>query len=239
MAERFGVEVTAKLYGQTECCPLSFSPLSDWTSDNPTSCGRAAPDLDVAIVDDNDAPVANGTAGEIVARALSPHALFQGYWDNPDATANAFRDGWYHTGDAGIIHEDGTLSFVDRKKDVIRRRGENISSIELEGAILAYPPIADVAVFAVKSDMLEDEVMATLALRDGETATPEELFAFFKDNLPYFAVPRYVDLGGEIPRNALNRVMKNVLQDRGVTTTTWDFKALGLVVGREERRGAS
>jgi crotonobetaine/carnitine-CoA ligase len=239
MAERYGVLVTAKLYGQTECCPVTFSRLDDWSSDNPTSCGRSAPDLEVVILDDDDQPVPAGTPGEIVAKPLDPYALFAGYWDNDEATAKAFKGGWYHTGDAGIIHEDGTLSFVDRKKNVIRRRGENISSIELESAILTFEPVADVAVFAVQADMLEDEVMATITLREGASTTPEELFAFFKSNLPYFAVPRYVDLEGEIPRNALNRVMKHVLQERGITATTLDFTEMGLVVNRRERRGAA
>ncbi len=239
VTERFGSEVTAALYGQTECCPLTFSPLRERASTNPFTCGRANPGLEVAILDDDDVAVPTGQPGEIVAKAIDRHALFGGYWKNPEATEGAFRGGWYHTGDAGILEADGTLTFVDRKKNVIRRRGENISSIELESAIATFPKVADVAVFAIRSEMLEDEVMATITLHEGESTTPEELFAFFKENLPYFAIPRYVDLSGEIPRNALNRVMKNILQDRGVTDTTLDFTELGLVVGRQERRGAS
>ncbi len=238
LAARLGITVTAQQYGQTECCPVTYSPYTE-ESTNPSSCGRPAPDLDVAVVDEDDRPVPAGAIGEIMARARGPHAMFAGYWRDPDATARAFRGGWYHTGDAGLIADDGTLTFVDRKKNVIRRRGENISSVELEAAILGCPGVADVTVFPIASDLVEDEVMATIVLAEGCDATPGDLFAYFKGNVPYFAIPRYVDVVDSLPRNAMNRVMKHVLQERGVTAATWDFNELGLVVGRTERRGGS
>jgi crotonobetaine/carnitine-CoA ligase len=237
LADRFGVRVTAMLYGQTECVPVTYSPLRDGgNTTNPKSCGRPAPDLDLQIVDDESHPVAVGQTGEIIVRPKSPYALFAGYWRNQEATDKAFAGGWYHTGDAGILEDDGSLTFMDRMKDVIRRRGENISSLEVELAIAALPKIADVAVFAIPSPMIEDEVMATIRLEGGAETTPEELFGMLKTNLPYFTIPRYVDIGGEIPRNALDRIMKSKLKERGVTATTWDFNALGLVVERSERR---
>lgn len=237
LSERYGVKVTAMLYGQTECVPLTYSPLSDAANTtNLKSCGRPAPDLDVRIVADDGQPVSTGQTGEIIVKPKAQYGLFAGYWRNQEATEKAFAGGWYHTGDAGILEDDGSLTFMDRKKDVIRRRGENISSLEVETAILALPKIADVAVFAVPSGMIEDEVMATIKLDEGEKITPDELFAMFRRNLPYFAIPRYVDIGAEIPRNALNRVMKSNLKDRGVTSTTLDFESLGLVVERANRR---
>lgn len=237
ISERFDVEVSASVYGQTECCPLTYSPLNDRSLLIPTSCGRAADDLEVAIVDDEGKPAAPGQMGEIVALPLSRFALFDGYWGNPEATEEAFRDGWYHTGDVGMLHEDQTLTFLDRKKNVIRRRGENISSTELEAAICCHPQIAEAAVFSVPSELLEDEIMAVVTTRPGERLEPEELFEFFQTQLPYFAVPRYVDVIDEIPRNALEKVMKTDLQKRGVTDTTWDFPAMGLVIASAMRRG--
>ena len=128
------------------------------------------------------------------------------------------------------------MTFVDREKDALRRRGENVSSIELESAIVAHPKIAEAAVHAVPSPLTEDDIKACLVLVPGEEVTAEELFAFFKDRLPYFAVPRYVEVVPQLPRNATLRVMKHVLRDRGITPETWDLEALGLTVRRDERR---
>lgn len=239
LAERFGVEVTASLYGQTECCPVTYDALGSKDSSNTTSCGRAPSDLEIAIVDDDGHPLSAGEAGEIIARPLNRYAVFDGYWRNEEATKRAFRDGWYHTGDVGRLVSDGTLSFIDRKKNVIRRRGENVSSMELENAIAAHPKVEDAAVFPIPSEFIEDEIMAVLELREGEDTTPEELFSYFEANLPYFAIPRYVDIATEIPRNALQKVVKTALQERGVTETTWDFEKLGLVVDKSRRRGST
>jgi len=132
--------------------------------------------------------------------------------------------------------EAGSLFFVDRKKDALRRRGENVSSIEVEQAVCAHPKIAEAAVHAVPSPMTEDDIKACLVLVPGEQVTPEELFAFFRDRLPYFAVPRYVEIVDQLPRNATMRVMKHVLRDRGLTDQTWDLEKLGFGVPRSDRR---
>jgi crotonobetaine/carnitine-CoA ligase len=237
VAERYGVEVTARAYGQTECFPVTYSPLRESSSTNPASCGRASPDLDVFVIDPNGEPVAPGTVGEIVAKPQARHAVFAGYWNEPLATERAFQGGWYHTGDAGVLEPDGTLTFVDRKENVLRRRGENISSLELEASIASIPGIAEVAAFAVPSDVLEDDVMVTVVLEPGKETTPAELFALLRADVPYFAIPRYVDIAPALPKNALDRVMKSTLRERGVTETTWDFGALGLAIARDERRG--
>jgi crotonobetaine/carnitine-CoA ligase len=134
------------------------------------------------------------------------------------------------------MDEAGSLFFVDRKKDALRRRGENVSSIELEHAISQHPKIAEAAVHAVPSPMTEDDIKACLVLEPRKHVTPKELFRFFKEQLPYFAIPRYVEILPELPRNATMRVRKHVLRDRGVTDQTWDFEALGFIVERGDRR---
>lgn len=232
--ERFGAQVLAQLYGQTECGAITYSPLAG--PRDPASIGRASPSYEVRIVDDEDVEVPAGEVGEIVVRPRVPHALFQGYWRKPEETARAWRNLWHHTGDYGRADAEGNVFFVDRKKDALRRRGENVSSVQLEQAIVAHPKVAEAAVHAVASAMTEDDIKACLVLAPGESVTPEELFDFFKERLPYFAIPRYVEIVPELPKNATMRVMKHLLRERGVTEGTWDLEALGLTVAPAERR---
>jgi crotonobetaine/carnitine-CoA ligase len=162
--------------------------------------------------------------------------MFSGYWRQPQATLDAMRHLWYHTGDYGVRDEQGFVSFVDRKKDSLRRRGENVSSIELEAAIAAHPKIAEAAVHAVPSAVTEDDIKACLVLEPAQLVTPEELFEYLAETIPYYAMPRYVEVLPELPKNAVFRVMKHVLRERGVTPGTWDFEQLGLTVERSRRR---
>jgi carnitine-CoA ligase len=231
---RFGATVVAQLYGQTECGAISYGRLS--ALGDPASVGRPGINVEVRVVDDDDREVSPGEIGEVAVRPRVPHATYQGYWRKPDATVESWRNLWHHTGDYGRMDEAGSLFFVDRKKDALRRRGENVSSIEVELAICAHPKIAEAAVHAVPSPMTEDDIKACLVLAPGEQVTPEELFPFFRDRLPYFAIPRYVEVVPELPRNATMRIMKHVLRDRGITKETWDFETLGFAVGSSERR---
>ncbi|PXX10941.1 AMP-binding protein [Mycolicibacterium moriokaense] len=232
--ERFGVPTSSELFGQTECVPVTYSPLSGPRSI--ASCGRPAGDLEVALLDDDDRSVATGTVGEICLRPREPLAMFSGYWNNPEATLATFRTLWHHTGDYGRAGSDGFIFFVDRKKDAVRRRGENVSTMELEGAIALHPAIAEVAAHAVPSEATDDDIKVCVVLADSETIGPAELFGFFKDHLPYFAIPRYVEIVDELPKNAVARVMKHVLRQRPMTDTVWDLQALGFTVARSERR---
>jgi carnitine-CoA ligase len=232
--QRFGVPVSVEIYGQTECTPTTVGDLAHSTRN--ASSGRAPSYLDVAIVDDGDQPVEAGTIGEIVVRPLRPHALFSGYWRDAEASVSASRNYWHHTGDYGRFDSDGNLHFVDRKKDALRRRGENVSSIELEAAILEHPAVMQVAVHAVPSELTEDDIKACVVLSPGTEVSPAELFAFFSSTLPYFAIPRYVEVFGELPVNHLARINKRELVKRGVTADTWDFEALGLRVAVADRR---
>jgi crotonobetaine/carnitine-CoA ligase len=162
--------------------------------------------------------------------------MFDGYYERPEATLKAYAGLWYHTGDYGRRLDSGAYAFVDRKKDSLRRRGENVSSLELEAGINAHPAVVESAVHALPSPLGEDDIKACLVVAEGAEVTPEELFAFFKDHLPYYAIPRYVEVIPALPRNAVGRVMKHKLREAGNGASTWDLDALGLVVGREDRR---
>lgn len=231
---RFGVRLNSEVFGQTEFYPATITPAgSDLT---PGGAGKVAPHVEIKIVDDQDRNLPVDEVGEIVLRPKEPRTMFSGYFNNSVATVQAFRNLWHHTGDFGRIDAAGTLFFVDRKKDSIRRRGENVSSMELEEALRKHDGIAQVAVHAVPSALIEDDIKACIVPKADAKLTPEALFAFFKESLPYFAIPRYVELLDELPANAVGRVQKFRLRERGVTPETWDLEALGLVVERSQRR---
>ncbi|HVW31566.1 MAG TPA: AMP-binding protein [Acidimicrobiia bacterium] len=231
---RFGIPVISEGYGQTECTPVTMNPVAGRRKRH--TAGRPVENFEVRLVDDDDRDVAVGEVGEIVVRPRRPDVMFLGYWNRPAATVAASRNLWHHTGDSGRADEDGFITFVDRKKDALRRRGENVSSMELEAAIMGHPAVDRAAVHAVPSELTEDDIKVCLTLREGATLEPAELFEFCKAHLPYFAVPRYVEVLDALPHNAMGRIMKHVLRERGVTAGTWDLDALGLVIGRDERR---
>jgi crotonobetaine/carnitine-CoA ligase len=232
--ERFGIPVISEGYGQTECTPVTMNRVTGERKRR--TAGRPTSKYEVRLVDDQDRDVPVGAVGEIVVRPREPDVMFLGYWNQPEATLAAFRNLWHHTGDSGRADDDGFITFVDRKKDALRRRGENVSSMELEAAIMRHPAVERAAVHAVPSELTEDDIKVCLTLRPGLDLTPEEIFEFAKANLPYFAVPRYVEVCDALPLNAMGRIMKHVLRERGVTAGTWDLEAMGLVVGRDERR---
>ncbi|MFC0530014.1 AMP-binding protein [Phytohabitans kaempferiae] len=234
--ERFGMRAICEGYGQTEVLPATMGDGTSGGLPDRASAGRALPWLDVRVVDDADRVLPQGETGEVVVRPMEPYSMFAGYWRKERETLEAWKNLWHHTGDLGFFDGDGALYFVDRKKDALRRRGENVSSVELELAILKHPAVAEVAVHAVPAGVREDEIKACVVLRDGERVEPAELFEYFRRNLPYYAVPRYVELLDELPKNAVARVLKHRLRDGWDTPGTVDFQALGLVIERSERR---
>ena len=151
--------------------------------------------------------------------------MFAGYWGRPEVTVETSRNWWYHTGDVGIIDEENFLFFVDRKADYLRRRGENIASFEVESIIMGHGQIADVAVHAVPSPLTEDDLKITATLVEGATVSEEELFLWCVEQLPYFALPRYIEFRDELPRSPVGRVLKRELRDEGATPTSWDLEA--------------
>jgi len=149
----------------------------------------------------------------------------------------AVRGLWHHTGDLGRLDEDGRLWITDRKVDALRRRGENVSSTELEAVIRRYPGVREVAVHGVPSEMSEQDIKACICLNGDQTPpSTQDLFDFFRRELPYFAIPRYVEFLEELPVNAIGRVRKDVLRERPHSVATWDFEQLGYSVVRDERR---
>ncbi|UIX31979.1 AMP-binding protein [Streptomyces sp. GQFP] len=232
--DRFGVDPWTESYGQTECVfQLLNSPYGERDRD---SNGKPLRDLEVELLDDDGHRVPDGTVGEICLRPRHRFAMFDGYWGRPAETVEAFKGMWYHTGDFGMVRESGAIRFVDRKKDALRVRGENVSSIELEVGLARHPQIAEAGVHGVASEMGEDDIKACLVLEPGARVDPAELFAWMRENLPYFAVPRYVEIVETLPKNQVNRIQKHLLRERGLTEGTWDHRALGLVIGRDGRR---
>jgi len=231
--ERFGVEILGShSYGLTEITCITSLPAAESFDAPPGSSGRRNSDFDVRIVDDNDVELPAGTVGEVIARPLRPDVMFQGYWKRPEATAAVSRNLWFHTGDLGMFDEDGYFYFMDRKKDYMRRRGENISSYEVETTFFGHPDVKEVAVHAVASGLTEDEVKATIVLQPGASITERELCEWSIDRLPYFAVPRFIEFRPELPKNAVGRVTKYVLREQGVTEGTFDREESGVELRR-------
>lgn len=220
---RFGVAVVDG-YGSTETNFVIGGPAAERV---PGAMGRVRPGFAARVVDDDENPVPDGTPGELVLRADEPHAFAAGYFGMPDRTVEAWRNLWFHSGDRVVRTPDGFFRFVDRIKDVIRRRGENISALEVEAAIAAHPAVADVAVFPVPSDLAEDEVMAAVVLRPGAALAPAALLDHCRARIAYFAVPRYVDFVPALPTTENGKVQKFRLREAGITATTWDREAAG------------
>jgi crotonobetaine/carnitine-CoA ligase len=216
--ERFGVELIDG-WGSTETNIV----ISNTHADNrPGTIGRLLDPFEARVVDGEDRDVADGTPGELIVRSHEAHAFATGYFDRPDATAEAWRGGWFHTGDRVVRDADGSFRFVDRIKDVIRRRGENISAFEVEQVLQSHPDVSAAAVIPVPSELGEDEVMACVVLRDGARLEPAEIVDFCEEQLARFAVPRYVEFLEQLPLTPSGKVEKYKLRARGVTAATWD-----------------
>jgi crotonobetaine/carnitine-CoA ligase len=199
---------------------------------SPGSSGRRNADYAVRIVDENDVEVPPGTVGEIVARPLRPNLMFQGYWKRPEATLAVSGNLWFHSGDLGMFDEEGYFWFKDRKKDYPRRRGENISSCEVETTFFGQPDVKEVAIHAGPSGLTEDEVKATVVLQEGASVTEREPCEWSVDRLPDFGIPRFIEFRAELPKNAVGRAMKYELRDQGITESTSDREESGAEVRR-------
>jgi len=229
--ERFGCATFSAGYGLTEASLISMLPAGEPNA--PGAAGKPNDhEFDVRIVDDDDVEVQLGETGEIVCRPRHPNVMFAGYWRRPDDTLAVMRNLWFHTGDLGRLDDEGFLYFVDRKKDYLRRRGENISSFEMERIFHGHPDIEDVAVHSVPSEIGEDDVKVTAVLLGASTLTEEDLCRWAVERVPYFAVPRYIEFRSDLPRNPVGRVLKYQLRDEGATEATWDREASGVVFER-------
>jgi fatty-acyl-CoA synthase len=211
LAERLPHVRLWNFYGQTEMAPLATILRPDEQITRAGSAGRPTLNVETRVVDDHDEPVAPGTVGEIVHR--SPHAM-TGYWNDPDKTAEAFRNGWFHSGDLGVIDADGYLTVVDRKKDMIKSGGENVASKEVEEALFTHPAVAEVAVFGVADPRWIEAVTAAVVLRDGETVTVEELHAHARARLAGYKTPKHVVIVSELPKNPSGKILKRTLREQ-------------------------
>lgn len=206
---RFGMAVTS-MYGSTEaCCPMF---AVDVPPENSSSCGRLVDPFEVRVADDNDFELPHGQIGELLIRTREPWLIFQGYFDMPAETLGALRNGWFHSGDRGYRDEDGFFYFVDRKKESIRRRGENISSYEVELTISQHPAIVEVAAVPHPSELGEDDVLVFVVKRDGQAISEQQLIAFCEQRMAKFMIPRYVCFLDQIPKTPSEKVEKYKLR---------------------------
>lgn len=235
LRERFGVR-SVETYTSTEVGIATGSPYGRWRDG---SCGRAHEErFSVAVVDEWDREVGPGEPGELVVRPKQPYVITTGYYGSPQVTAETFRNMWFHTGDRVWRDEDGYFFFLDRMKDAIRRRGENISAFDLESAVNLHPAVLECAAIGVPSRMEDEDVKVAVVLQPDTVLEPEDLAAFCEERLPRFMVPRYVEFVDALPRTPTDKVAKYQLRavgDRGLTATTWDQEQRSLV--RPERMG--
>lgn len=216
-------------YGMTE---TNFIIGSTPREIRPGYMGTLNPGFQARVVDGDDNELPAGEPGELIVRADAPFVFATGYFNMPEKTVEAWRNLWFHSGDRVVREADGYYRFVDRLKDTIRRRGENISSFEVEQVILSHPAIETAAAFPVKSELAEDEVMIALVLRAGAALTPVELMDFCAPRLPYFAVPRFVAIVPDLPRTESGKIQKFKLREAGITPGAWDRDAAGYVLKR-------
>jgi crotonobetaine/carnitine-CoA ligase len=223
-SKRFNVKVTSG-YGQSEAVKiLSYG----WHIDDPRGCGRPQegwPGIQLRIVDEHDYEVPVGGVGELIVRSDTPWTLNLGYFHDPAATAEAWRNGWFHTGDMFRQDENGVFYFVDRARDAIRRRGVNISSSDVEAEVNAHPEVLECAAVAVQTadgeeELLEQEIKVYVVLRERSTLTPADLITFLEQNAPQYMVPRFIEFIDALPRNESQRVQKFQLRaGNGMGTT--------------------
>jgi crotonobetaine/carnitine-CoA ligase len=227
--ERFGIHL-AEVYGSTE---LGLAAISSPMARRPGTMGQPVDHLEIAVHDERDRQVAPGVKGEIVARPREPQAMFDGYWGAPGQTLSAFRNLWFHSGDSGSMDEDGYLTFSDRMGDAIRRRGQQISSFEVEEAVRGHPLIVECAAYPVPSEHGDDEVMVAVVIEPDAEFDASSFFADLIGVMPRFALPRYVRAMASLPQTPTQRVQKYKLRAEGITADTFDRESLGVVPARQ------
>lgn len=219
VSQRFGVEVL-EMYGMSE--------TGSWNTINRPGRGRAGTTgelregFEVKIFDDRDNELPPGEIGEIVIRPTKPYIMFDGYYKSPEETMKCSANWWFHTGDLGKVDADGYYYFCGRKKESIRRGGENISPYEIEKEINEHPVVAESAAFGIADPIMGEEIKVALVLRPGQKVTPEEIIAWCEPRLPKFMIPRYIEFMESLPKSASEKVQKVALKERGLTPNTWD-----------------
>ena len=229
--KRYGCRVVT-MYGMTEAFPIAVKSVAD--EGVPGTSGRPNPDFDVRIVDEDGNALPAGTVGEITCRPRYPHVMSEGYLSQ-GRTVEPHPE-WFRTGDLGRLDPDGqggqNLTYVDRIKDSLRRRGENISSVEVETVVMRHPAVAEAAAVGVSSALGEDDILLIVTLRPGAVLDCAELLDFCASRMPYFCVPRFVETVDALPKNVIGRIRKDVLRTRGLNPGAWDREQHGYIVTR-------
>ncbi len=232
-SERFGIRLY-EVYGLTDAGVVAYDPLGE--PHRPGACGRVIDEYEVAVADEHGDLLPVGQEGEILIRPRERGTIMDGYYSMPNETLQAFSGLWFHTGDLGKLDAEGYLYFLGRNKDMIRRRGENISAFEVEESIIAHPEVLEVAAFGVPSELSEDEIMACVVKRPGSPLTYDELIGFCEKSSPRHMIPRFVEFVHELPKTPTLKVEKFKLRERGVTANTFDREAVRSLVVREGSR---
>jgi crotonobetaine/carnitine-CoA ligase len=230
--DRFGIDYLTG-FNMTE---LSAPLVSELNTTVFGACGRPRTGVQCRLVDEHDIEVPEGTPGELIVRSDLPWTFNLGYDGLPDATARAWRNGWFHTGDMLRKDAAGNYYFVDRIKDAIRRRGENVSSIEVEAAVRTHAAVDEVIAVGIPVES-EEEVMVVIVPKPGQAIDPQQLIEWLTPRLPYFAVPRFVRIVDAIPKTETNKQRKFPFREAGITADTWDRVAAGIVLKRERLSG--
>jgi crotonobetaine/carnitine-CoA ligase len=225
--KRYGCRIVT-MYGMTEAFPIAVKGVSE--EGVPGTSGRPNPSFDVRVVDSAGEPVPDGSVGEIACRPRYPHVISEGYV-NGDGGVDPHSE-WFRTGDLGVLDSDQNLTYVDRVKDSLRRRGENISSVEVETVVMGHPAVLEAAAVGVPSDLGEDDILLFVAVRPDSALDYPELLDFCSARMPYFCVPRYVEVVDELPKTIIGRVRKDILRSRGVGSGAWDRERHGYIVSR-------
>ena len=226
--KRYGCRIVT-MYGLTEAFPIAVKSVAE--AGVPGTSGRPNPNFEVRIVDSDGEPLPDGAVGEIACRPRHPHVMSEGYL-NASGLAVDQHPEWFRTGDLGVLDGDQNLTYVDRLKDSLRRRGENISSVEVETVVTAHPAVLEAAVIGVPSDLGEDDILLFVTVQPERDLDYAELLDFCGARMPYFSVPRYVEIVSELPKTVIGRVRKDVLRTRGVGSAAWDRESHGYIVSR-------
>ncbi len=225
--KRYGCRIVT-MYGMTEAFPIAVKGVAD--EGVPGTSGRPNPNFDVRIVDEHGDPLPPGTVGEIACRARYPHVMSEGYVSQGLQVDR--HPEWFRTGDLGRLDAHHNLTYVDRVKDSLRRRGENVSSVEVETVVMRHPAVAEAAAVGVPSELGEDDILLIVTLRPGATLDCAELLDFCAARMPYFCVPRFVETVNELPKNVIGRIRKDLLRTRGLNAAVWDREEHGYIVSR-------
>ncbi len=241
LEERFKAKVYCGFFGMTEASGITFIDWGEMEKlktagkwKEVLSMGRENKDLyEVKLVDSNDREVPPGENGEIICRPARPFSMITEYINMPEKTLEVFKNLWFHTGDMAKKDENGYFYFVDRKKDYMRRRGENVSSFEVEKVINSHPKIYDSAAIGIKSEVGEDEIMIVVKLQGGKSLVYEDLMGWCEQRMAYFMIPRYVRvIEDDFPRTPTGRIEKYKLRMEGITSGTWDREEAGYEIKR-------